>query len=191
MAGTAQSSSQLAPNGKTIFLFSDGTGNSSAKLQKTNVWRLYEALDLGCGKGSGGKSPTDQVAYYDNGVGTSSVPLLAALAGVFGFGLARNVRALYTFLCRNYEPGNRIMAFGFSRGAFTIRLLVSLVAKMGLVECRDETDLTLQVRDAWREFRSGFKPYYLHWPTNLIRWIARLGVDSNDGFHGSLRSAVG
>ena len=31
---------------KSIFLFSDGTGNSSAKLFKTNVWRLYEALDL-------------------------------------------------------------------------------------------------------------------------------------------------
>jgi len=24
----------------------DGTGNSSAKVQKTNVWRIYQALDL-------------------------------------------------------------------------------------------------------------------------------------------------
>jgi hypothetical protein len=33
---------------KSIILFSDGTGNSSAKLFKTNVWRMYEAVDLGC-----------------------------------------------------------------------------------------------------------------------------------------------
>jgi uncharacterized protein (DUF2235 family) len=32
---------------KAIVLFSDGTGNSSAKLFKTNVWRMYEAVDLG------------------------------------------------------------------------------------------------------------------------------------------------
>jgi hypothetical protein len=30
---------------KKIVLFSDGTGNSSAKAQKTNVWRLFRALD--------------------------------------------------------------------------------------------------------------------------------------------------
>ena len=31
---------------KNIVLLSDGTGNSSANIVKTNVWRLYEALDL-------------------------------------------------------------------------------------------------------------------------------------------------
>ena len=28
---------------KKIVLFSDGTGNSSARAQKTNVWRLFQA----------------------------------------------------------------------------------------------------------------------------------------------------
>jgi uncharacterized protein (DUF2235 family) len=31
---------------KHLILFSDGTGNSAGKLFKTNVWRLYQALDL-------------------------------------------------------------------------------------------------------------------------------------------------
>jgi len=31
---------------KNIVLLSDGTGNSSSKIFKTNVWRLYQALDL-------------------------------------------------------------------------------------------------------------------------------------------------
>ena len=31
---------------KNVVLLSDGTGNSAAKLFKTNVWRLYQTLDL-------------------------------------------------------------------------------------------------------------------------------------------------
>ena len=31
---------------KKIVLLSDGTGNGAAKRHKTNVWRLYDALDL-------------------------------------------------------------------------------------------------------------------------------------------------
>src|SRR3954463_12817146 len=72
---------------KSIILLSDGTGNSSGKLFKTNVWRMYEAIDLG-------PSPPgmrDQIAYYDNGVGTSTFKPLAILSGVFGIGLKRNV----------------------------------------------------------------------------------------------------
>ena len=48
-AAGSQAPSAEAPTraGKAIFLFADGTGNSSAKLFKTNVWRMYEAVDLG------------------------------------------------------------------------------------------------------------------------------------------------
>ena len=82
---------------KKIVVFSDGTGNSAARLQKSNVWRLYQAL----------KRTQDQIAYYDDGVGTSAWKPLALIGGAVGFGLARNVRDIYTFLCRNYEPGTR------------------------------------------------------------------------------------
>src|SRR5688572_11385359 len=138
---------------RNILLFSDGTGNSSAKVQKTNVWRLYEALDLGYPVGSG--KPV-QLAYYDNGVGTSAFRLFALLGGVFGLGLPRNIRDIYKFLCRNYRPGDRIYAFGFSRGAYTIRLLVALVAAMGVTEYRTERRLDQDARDMWREFRRAF-----------------------------------
>ena len=161
------------PPPKNILLFSDGTGNSSAKLQKTNVWRLYEALDLGIIDAQGRPANPVQIAYYDNGVGTSSVPFLAAIGGAVGFGLARNVRALYTFLCRNYEVGDRIFAFGFSRGAFTIRLVVALIACEGIVRGRTETELDLMVHDAWREFRRDFKPYVFKAPTEVLRAIGK------------------
>jgi uncharacterized protein (DUF2235 family) len=106
-----------------IVLLSDGTGNSAAKVWRTNVWRLFQSLEL---KGSG------QIAIYDDGVGTSSFLPLAILGGAFGWGLKRNVRELYKFLCRNYRDGDRIYGFGFSRGAFTIRVLIGLVLNQGL-----------------------------------------------------------
>jgi Uncharacterized alpha/beta hydrolase domain (DUF2235) len=113
---------------KNIVLLSDGTGNSAAQLLKTNVWRVYESLDL--------SDPTSQVACYDDGVGTSSFKPLALLGGAFGVGLKRNVLRLYRFACEHYEPGDRIYAFGFSRGAFTIRILIGLICEQGIIPTR-------------------------------------------------------
>jgi uncharacterized protein (DUF2235 family) len=151
--GSQAPSAELpTPEGKSIFLFSDGTGNSSAKLFKTNVWRMYEAIDFGL------DSPGEfaQIGYYDNGVGTSHFRPLALLGGIFGIGLKANVLRLYTFLCRNYQPHDRIYAFGFSRGAFTIRLLVAMVASQGILKPGADAELSYQVRDAYREFRRSF-----------------------------------
>jgi uncharacterized protein (DUF2235 family) len=86
---------------KNIVLLSDGTGNSSSKIFKTNVWRLYQALDL--------TDSQKQIAYYDDGVGTSSFKPFAILGGVFGFGLKRNVIDIYSFCCRNYRPSDKIL----------------------------------------------------------------------------------
>jgi uncharacterized protein (DUF2235 family) len=131
-----------------IIVLSDGTGNSSAKLFKTNVWRLYEALDL--------RPDADQVAYYDNGVGTASFKPLALLGGAFGWGLKRNVRDLYMFLCRHYRPGDRIYAFGFSRGAFTIRVLLGLVQREGLLVGETGDELKRLASLAYRSYRARF-----------------------------------
>jgi uncharacterized protein (DUF2235 family) len=134
-----------------IVLLSDGTGNGASNLFKTNVRRLYEALDVADPKNP--KHPR-QFAYYDDGVGTSSFRPLALLGGAFGVGLARNIREMYAFLCRTYRPGDRIYAFGFSRGAFTIRTLVALILAQGIIKYDgDEAELQRKVRAAYREFR--------------------------------------
>jgi uncharacterized protein (DUF2235 family) len=147
-AGTqSQTGSVRAPN--AIVLLADGTGNSSGALFKTNVWRLYQALDLNPASGS------RQLAYYHDGVGTSAFRPLALLGGVFGWGLKRNILELYTFLCRNYKPGDRIYAFGFSRGAFTIRLLVGLIVTQGILQ-GDEEVLAYATKDAYRAYRHNF-----------------------------------
>ena len=130
---------------KRIALFSDGTGNSSAKAEKTNVWRLFQSLD---------QTQIDQIAKYDDGVGTSSVKYLAIIGGAFGWGLKRNVLDLYKFVCRNYGDGDDIHGFGFSRGSFTIRVLVDLIATEGLVTFRSEEELARNATAAYRRYRS-------------------------------------
>jgi hypothetical protein len=127
-----------------IILLSDGTGNSAAQLHKTNVWRVYRALDL---------STADQLAEYDDGVGTSSLRPLKLIGGGFGLGLARNVRHLYAFLSRNYRgSGEKVFAFGFSRGAYTVRMVIGLVRNQGLVDPK-RPDFQHEVLRRWRAFR--------------------------------------
>jgi uncharacterized protein (DUF2235 family) len=137
---------------RNIIVLSDGTGNSSAKLFRTNIWKLYRALDLA--------DPIDkkrprQFAYYDDGVGSSSFTPSAVLGGVFGVGLARNVRDLYAFICRTYRPGDKIYLFGFSRGAFTVRVLAGLIATEGVaLYTGSEGDLSKAAKAAHKSYRA-------------------------------------
>lgn len=75
-----------------------------------------------------------QVAKYIHGVGDSSNPVIKALGGVFGVGLISRVIRGYTFISREYEPGDAIYICGFSRGAYTARALAGTIAKVGLLD---------------------------------------------------------
>jgi uncharacterized protein (DUF2235 family) len=174
---TAEVDDSSTAVGRNIILLSDGTGNSAGKLFKTNVWRVYDALDL---------SNAGQIASYDDGVGTSSVKPLAVLGGAFGWGLKRNVLALYTFLCRNYRPGDQIYAFGFSRGAFTIRVLISFVLAQGLIaDATSSGDLQRKALRLYRVFRADrTKGYGLH---TLARPLRDILVAISDGIFGGKR----
>lgn len=141
---------------RNLIVLSDGTGNGAAKRNKTNVWRLYRALDL---------HRDDQIAAYDDGVGAGESTFSKILGGAFGFGLKRNVIELYMFLCRNYRAGatpggagDRIYLFGFSRGGFTVRLLAGFIADRGLcTSYRDEEDLARKARAHYALFRERFR----------------------------------
>jgi len=183
---------------KSILLFSDGTGNSSAKLIRTNVWRMYEAVDLG----PAAKSRHTQIAYYDDGVGTSSFRPLAVLGGAFGWGLKRNVLDIYQYTCRNYRPGagqkvgsnpddlgEHIYGFGFSRGAFTMRVVIALIASQGLVISSSEAELEWKSREAYREFRKAFWPRKWQAPTKVVRWVLRQCRRPMEYRHGEYRAS--
>ncbi len=132
---------------KNIVLCSDGTGNSANKGRGTNVFKLYEAVDTKDGR---------QFAFYDDGVGTERWKPVKLFGGAFGYGLARNVRQLYTSLCRAYSPGDEIFLFGFSRGAFTVRTLAGFILKFGVIKVENLNDEEIRrlVRKAYGLYRA-------------------------------------
>ena len=143
---------------KNIVICSDGTGNTTIKDRGTNVFKLFEAVDVNGHR----RDPraVRQLAFYDDGVGTETLKWLRAFAGATGFGLSRNVKQLYGELCRVYEPGDAVYLFGFSRGAFTVRTLAGLINDCGILDARQyatEDAYRRQVRAAYRAYRRKYR----------------------------------
>lgn len=112
----------------------DGTWNTPDRMDEgipapSNVVKLARAILPEAHDG------TSQIVFYDAGVGTDNW-LDKLTGGAFGVGLSRNVRDLYLFLVHNYQDGDEIYLFGFSRGAYTVRSAAGLIRKVGLVEKR-------------------------------------------------------
>lgn len=120
---------------KNLVVCCDGTGNEVSE-NISNVLKLYRVLR------KTGKTSPNQVVFYDPGVGTLARPdpwtkfrqdAIAILGLMTGYGLDNNVLAAYTFLVENYEENDDIFLFGFSRGAYTARVLAALIHKVGLL----------------------------------------------------------
>lgn len=116
---------------KNIVLCCDGTGNEFGD-QNSNVVKLYSTLLLN----------HEQAAYYHPGVGTMGSPQARGrlertwtrLKGLaFGAGLIENVADAYRYLMNTYADGDRIFLFGFSRGAYTARVLGGVLQMFGLL----------------------------------------------------------
>lgn len=115
-----------------MILCFDGTNNQFGP-ENTNVVRLVQILD---------RSSTSQRLYYDPGVGTLPEPGVrgkwrsawSKIRGLgFGAGLLWNVQEGYSYLMEYWEPGDRVFFFGFSRGAYTARVLAGLLHALGLL----------------------------------------------------------
>lgn len=152
-AASAPAQPELPRTGKRIVIFADGTGNAYS-VQESNIWRLYNALDKRLTEDG-----LQQIARYIPGVGTSANRFVRALDGITGFGVPSNVRKLYRFLCWNWNPGDEIYLFGFSRGAFTVRTLAGMLSMQGLMprEIGDRkvgsAEMTRNAGGAWRAYR--------------------------------------
>jgi len=120
---------------KNIVICCDGTGNEISE-NISNVLKLYRVLR------KTGKTEPLQEVFYDPGVGTLARPdpwtklrqdAIAVLGLATGYGLDDSVLAAYEFLISQYEDGDDIYLFGFSRGAYTVRVLAGLIHKVGLL----------------------------------------------------------
>lgn len=116
---------------KRLSVFCDGTWNRADRAHDgapcpSNVVKL--AVRVAAREGA-----IEQVTYYDHGVGTGN-SLDRLTGGAFGHGLADNLFEAYRFLVLNYEPGDALYFFGFSRGAYTVRSLAGLIRCSGILD---------------------------------------------------------
>lgn len=125
---------------RLVFCF-DGSWNG-LKVGKfpTNVQLVAESV-----KPVDADDGTVQICYYDEGVGTRSDEVFRG--GAFGKGLIENLREAYRFLIFNYQKGDEIFCFGFSRGGFTAMAFVGLIRSVGILHTSsaNEIDRALQL----------------------------------------------
>jgi uncharacterized protein (DUF2235 family) len=117
---------------RNLVICCDGTSNRFGT-NNTNVVRLSQILERDSGR---------QQLYYDPGVGTLPEPGWVTKLGkafsetlglAFGAGLLAKVGEAYECLMDWWEPGDRVYLFGFSRGAYTVRVLAGLLYAAGLL----------------------------------------------------------
>lgn len=143
---------------KNIIVCADGTGNKGGSTPDSNVYKIYKSINK-CfsGKAKDGFELDEQIVFYDNGVGTEKNKYLRMLGGGIGFGFEDNVCDLYRFLARNYESGDRIYFFGFSRGASTVRACNGFISICGLAKGKG-----LRKRELEKLVKEAFEIYKKH-----------------------------
>ena len=144
---------------RNIIICCDGTGNEISE-NISNVLKLYRCLR------KTEKTQPRQLVFYDPGVGTLARPdpwhklkqdFNAILGLATGYGLDDNLLAAYGFLVHNYQAGDQIYLFGFSRGAYTVRVLAGLIHKVGLIT-PEQVNLAGSGLIAYKQFSSDEAP---------------------------------
>ena len=159
---------------KNIIFCADGTWNNpnedeNADLTSdpTNVYKLFLCLAGELESGSlreadeqekifNKEGTAYQVAKYLHGVGDSRNPINKLLGGAFGSGVISRIVRGYTYISRNYQPGDKIFIVGFSRGAYTARALAGLIASQGLLApsiTQDKEQAYRAGAQAWYRYR--------------------------------------
>jgi uncharacterized protein (DUF2235 family) len=166
---------------KRLFIGIDGTSNAAFyDIFSSNVYRMNLALAFN------NKDGSPQTFFYLSGVGTASYKYLGFLGKAFGQGIDELILQAYVNLVSNFEPGDKIYIFGFSRGAVAARALGGLISKSGLVRY----DSSPSIAAAWYYFlddaRAGNyrdqKPNVTHIDAKiefLGVWDTVYGIDTN------------
>lgn len=161
------------PWGRRLVICCDGTWQSSASFKDnvpSNVTKLCRVISRIGTDGHDPKKKWHQIVYYDGGVGTGNLSASEQRRqGGTGAGLAENVIEAYNFIVLNYEPGDEIFCFGFSRGAYTARAVAGLVTDIGVLKpihmqvfpeiyrayMTNDEGLPFRETQAWQDFIKG------------------------------------
>ena len=128
---------------KRLIVAADGTWHARTQEHPTNVVKLAQRI-----------APRDaeenrQLVYYHEGIGVGPKIWQRFASGVFGSGVAEQIRDVTMFLIQNFEVGDELWFFGFSRGAFTVRSVAGLIRNVGLLR-REHCHLYDRAYDLYR-----------------------------------------
>ncbi len=134
---------------KRIIICADGTWNEPDQTDKRGVRKPSNIVKMVRAVLPNAENGTNQIVFYDQGVGTDSALSDKIIGGALGKGLTKNILDCYRFIVHNYHPGDDIFLFGFSRGAYTIRSLAGLIGRCGLLTKSD----AYYIPDAYEHYR--------------------------------------
>ncbi|EPT03844.1 hypothetical protein FOMPIDRAFT_98888 [Fomitopsis schrenkii] len=135
-----QNNASTGKSGKRLIVCCDGTWQDgivvNAKWKYTNVLRLARTIRHTDER----LNPSiHQIVFYQSGIGSAHNLYSEVVDGTTGASLGNKVEEAYAFLAQNYQPGDEIYLFGFSRGAYTARTIASLIGDIGVLD-RTEMD---------------------------------------------------
>jgi uncharacterized protein (DUF2235 family) len=142
---------------KRFVICLDGTWQQLRQEKLTNIGTIARSI---AHSGPGPDGPVPQIVIYTQGVGSTvqalddkrgaiskvSSRFAKLTGGIFGEGLEDQIVDTYLRLAFNFEAGDEIFIFGFSRGAFAARSLAGMISSVGIVSRR-------YAEQAWEAFR--------------------------------------
>jgi uncharacterized protein (DUF2235 family) len=109
---------------KHLVYLIDGTwvfaGELRGENRYSNVYQLSDLIGFRDGDGN------SQIIHYIRGLGATK-GLRKYSSGGFGYAINENIQDIYLNICANYEPGDKLYIFGFSRGAVVARAVCGLI----------------------------------------------------------------
>ncbi|TFY82219.1 hypothetical protein EWM64_g1791 [Hericium alpestre] len=141
---------------RTLVLCFDGTGDQF-DADNSNIIQLFSMLKK--------DDRNQQMVYYQAGIGTYTIPQIAtpfvarvekAIDEAIAINLNAHVMGGYEFLMQNYQGGDKICIFGFSRGAYTARALAGMIHKVGLLPVCNHQQVPFAYKMFMREDKKGW-----------------------------------
>ncbi|GBC08220.1 hypothetical protein RclHR1_07990004 [Rhizophagus clarus] len=109
--------------GKNIVVLCDGTWNNPNS--RTNVFVLSEELI---------EQDYKQHVKYIVRVGANEIGLPFIIDGAIALSLDNKIKEGYKYIVTNYNPGDDLWIFGFSRGAYTARCIAGMIRNCGILK---------------------------------------------------------
>lgn len=116
----------------------------------SNVTRLCRSLNTSVLATTSKEPHHTQIVYYHQGIGTDSGIADKLIGGATGLTISAHIRECYSFLCNNWQPGDEIFLFGFSRGAYTARAISTIINDIGLLTAKG-LEYFLQIFEDWKD----------------------------------------